>query len=347
MPYVRHLLASVEVAAVTQARASDDYVVGPLWGPPNWNIGGQSLLIEALGLAPSKDGFWSTSVQAGNPYGDAATEPFPRLQAAVCTLSAGPVAIGDGIGFTDAALVLRSCMADGRLLQPSHPASPIDASVLAAAFGAGRGPAGHVWFAPSRTAGRVFGNVLVIDLTRPWTLTPAHLTGLVQARDGLSLSFWIWEANATTEALFFSAQKPLVLPPCGRADFQLWTVAPIERNGWAFQGESATKWAGVSATRWLGLTETTTGLTAEARCVADERVTAGFVRPDGATVHVTCACAAMGVVEAVELAPRRLGFGGVDADAGAALPRRHVEYVKTATGARGDGGRAAGEGLAG
>lgn len=111
MPHIRHLLASLEVTAVTQARASDDYVVAPYDGVnfDNWRIGGQSMLMDALGLAPSKDGFWSTTNQPGNPYGDERHEPYPRLQAAVTTLSAGPIAIGDAIEYSDATLIMKSC----------------------------------------------------------------------------------------------------------------------------------------------------------------------------------------------------------------------------------------------
>jgi hypothetical protein len=85
---------------VTQARASDDntVVIDPLQST-NWRIGGQGLLLDALGLAPSKDGFWTTSYQPGHPYDPGSHEPHPRLQSAVATLSAGPVAIGDGIGY--------------------------------------------------------------------------------------------------------------------------------------------------------------------------------------------------------------------------------------------------------
>ncbi len=111
MPYIRHLLMSLEVSAVTQARASDDYVVAPYDGVDvqNWRIGGQTLLLEALGLASSKDGFWSTGYQPGNPYGEERFEPYPRLESAVATLSAGPVAIADGISYSDAALIMKSC----------------------------------------------------------------------------------------------------------------------------------------------------------------------------------------------------------------------------------------------
>jgi hypothetical protein len=59
MSYARHLLQSVDIAAVSQFRASDDY------GPGQsaechfpycvYDIGTTSILAWALGLAPSKD----------------------------------------------------------------------------------------------------------------------------------------------------------------------------------------------------------------------------------------------------------------------------------------------------
>jgi hypothetical protein len=61
----------------------------------------------------------STAVQPDNPYGASATEPYSRLQAAVSTLSAGPVAPSDKIGYSNATLIMMSCMKDGTLLQAS------------------------------------------------------------------------------------------------------------------------------------------------------------------------------------------------------------------------------------
>jgi hypothetical protein len=112
MPHIRHILQSVECASVTQARASDDYK--PSQNTEQWRIGGQSILLEALGLAPSKDGVWTTTSQPGNPYGEDKVEPTPRLQTVVTVLSGGPVAIGDGIGFSDADLIMKACTKVGR-----------------------------------------------------------------------------------------------------------------------------------------------------------------------------------------------------------------------------------------
>ena len=67
MAYPRHVMQSLEVPAVTQVRASCDYHPGNTAGCSfpycQWNIGTSSLLAWAVGIAPSKDGFWSTEVQ--------------------------------------------------------------------------------------------------------------------------------------------------------------------------------------------------------------------------------------------------------------------------------------------
>ena len=164
MSYPRHMLASTEIPAVTQARASDDYHPGhDQWSP----MGTTSLFAWAIGVAPSKDNYWSTSVQncpkvkknsKARPsliewtkklthlffvvhffpnrikYGND-TEPHNRLQAAVITLSKGPVAPSDAVGKSDRGLIMRSAMEDGTLLQPSRPATMIDAMFERKAFG--------------------------------------------------------------------------------------------------------------------------------------------------------------------------------------------------------------------
>lgn len=102
----RHVIASASIPAVNQIRASDDYATGvKMVDPANANlyIGTSSLLAAALGLAPSKDVFWSSSTEKYDkswfhkPRYPSAHESFPELQAAVATLSAGPVGPGDEV----------------------------------------------------------------------------------------------------------------------------------------------------------------------------------------------------------------------------------------------------------
>ena len=81
MSHCRHMLASVEIPAVTQARASGDYSQSRT---DQWSqLGTTSMFGYAIGVASSKDNYWSTSVQKGNKWGDNSTEQDPRLQAAV------------------------------------------------------------------------------------------------------------------------------------------------------------------------------------------------------------------------------------------------------------------------
>ena len=51
----------------------------------------------------------------GNKWGDDTNEPFNRLQAAVLSLSKGPVCPADAVGKSDSALIMRAAMVDGTL----------------------------------------------------------------------------------------------------------------------------------------------------------------------------------------------------------------------------------------
>ena len=302
MPHIRHLLQSLEVSAVTQARASDDYVVSPYEGVDNWRIGGQSMLIDALGLAPSKDSFWSTSAQPGNPYGVERYGAIPRLEAVVTTLSAGPYAVADGIGYVNKNLVMRSVMADGRLIQPSSPATPIDISILQQTFGGNHGPTGEVWFAPSVVSGgsHRFGYLLAAGVEQDFEgLIPSHL-----GYTDKYASFYAFDvtktevSDALPSVLPFSSSQPLTIKKCGLDDFSLWAIIPQEDNGWALLGE-LNKWVGVSGARFTQISSTTfasgsgnssnnSGIEVTIKGVEGEIVEIGFVSPTRDTIKVKC-----------------------------------------------------------
>jgi hypothetical protein len=140
MSHCRHIMQSVEIPAVTNARASGDYHAGgDQWKP----LGTTGIFAWAVGIAPTKDNFWSTDVQTGSAYKDFATikESYNRLQSAVSTLSKGPVAPSDKIGRSDTSLIMKSCAADGKLLQGDKPAMVIDSAHVRKAFSPGGG--GH------------------------------------------------------------------------------------------------------------------------------------------------------------------------------------------------------------
>lgn len=287
MPYIRHLLQSLEVEQVTQARASDDYVIPPYVGVDNWRIGGQSMLIDALGLAPSKDGFWSSAVQPNNPYGEDRYEPYSRLQSAVTTLSAGPVAIADGIGYSDRDLIMMSCMADGRLLQPSLPATLIDAAFVERSMHKGSGPDGEVWFAPSRISQHTFGSLFVADLQKDWNIRPVNLQYDLRRNEPKQMYF-VHESNFTEPPAVWSNNKPLMLSACpSYSDFSVWTVSPVLSNGWSIAGER-NKWVKMSPHRFIDIAIELDGIEVSIVGVVQESITVDFITPEAKVISVSC-----------------------------------------------------------
>jgi len=108
---------------VVAVRTSDDYrfAADPalLW---TWYLT-VNRLAGSLGLRAFKDCFFSTVGGTDPIDGDEHAE----LEALLACMSAGPVGIGDRIGRTDRAVVLRTCEADGRIRHVDRPLGMIDA----------------------------------------------------------------------------------------------------------------------------------------------------------------------------------------------------------------------------
>lgn len=112
------LMTTLLSDAITNARGSGD---------GGGNVAGfaaSSLLMSALGLAPFTDNFYSG---VGKDGGKSA-----KLRTALAILSRGPVGFGDAIGTANATLLKRTCMSDGRLLQPSETAVQLDSPAYCA-----------------------------------------------------------------------------------------------------------------------------------------------------------------------------------------------------------------------
>ena len=259
--------------AVTQARGSGDYRAGNgLWQ----RLGVTGLLLFALGLGCSKDTFWTAPRQPGNRWGDQTIEHHPRLQAAVATLSRGPVAPSDAIGRTDARLLMRSAAADGTLLQASEPVTIIDDALLAAARGQ---PIGDVWFGETIVGGRRYGTLFAAHVPRALELHPNAL-GYGEGAGAAGLL----AMDAVCDAPPGRACPARVgIPPLWRCgtDFQLWSVGQREATGhWTLLGE-VNKWVAVSAARFRSIEATESALTVSARGQKGERVTLAFAPPEG------------------------------------------------------------------
>ena len=203
--------------------------------------------------------FWSTEVQPGSAF-PKATEPFSSMEAAVAVYSTAPVMLSDGAGFTNATLALATCTSGGRLLQPSRPATALDACFAAAARGDGSAPAAQkpnalpVMSTHTAVGGRAWAHVLVIGLAGDAALTPSMLPLDVApaAGDAGLLAYEGWrEAGGGAFTLLgaWSEGAPLTLRAA--PDPHAWSLthaAPLLPSGWAYLGEAA-KLAPVSAWR--------------------------------------------------------------------------------------------------
>jgi hypothetical protein len=115
-------MQTVTLECLTSIRTSGDYRYiigsGALWA---WFFY-TNALARALGLTPYKDVFFSSSEGEGWD-GD----PHCECEALVAALSSGPVGIGDRLGRTDRALVMRTCREDGMLVKPDVPVAALEA----------------------------------------------------------------------------------------------------------------------------------------------------------------------------------------------------------------------------
>ena len=142
-------MQSLRFPAVTNIRASTDYACFV-----NYQVGPGYLISWALGLRPSKDVLWTTEVQptltkppgagcGGNIKGchqcggnfSRAQHYTAELDMVLALFSTGPVGIGDGLGHTNATRAKATCTADGTLLQPDKPLTPLDWSLFGGSSG--------------------------------------------------------------------------------------------------------------------------------------------------------------------------------------------------------------------
>ena len=256
MPYMRHLLQSLAFPAVTQARASDDYRTW-FWHDPQWQIGETSLVYKALGLAPSKDVFWTTTNQPGAPYPPstgptAPHEPCPSLQAAVSALSKGPVAFGDAIGYTNASVIMATSRSDGILLQPSVSATAVDEQFLQEGLGGALGPQGQVWTTYSDIQGGInfrAWSMLAAGMNATWEITTQRFDV------GISKGLVIYDATADEMTFQPSdvVNAAYSIPVCGLTDFHLYTITGSLDGKWFFLGED-NKYVRISPSRFSNVT---------------------------------------------------------------------------------------------
>jgi len=138
------LLASLDMPAVTNFRVSFDFCYGA-----SWDIGESSLLVWALGAAPSKDTLWTTDNNRTAIPGCTWTEDHETMAAelhlVLALMSTGPVGISDALGMTNATLLQRATTADGTLLKPKKAITAVDSAFVKPSSGGRFGKEGYIY----------------------------------------------------------------------------------------------------------------------------------------------------------------------------------------------------------
>ena len=184
------MLDSVFWPSVTNARLQGD---GYVTDAGRYDIFQTSLLYAAVAIAPFVDNVWTTGCQPAwdNAYGNATCEAHSEGLLAIATLGAGPVGIGDRVGFTNATLTNMTCRSDGVLLQPALPAVNVEAYYADALpagaaritsapsfvpLGAGAPPLpAYAYPLPPQSAAALFLSVFGTFVAAPVTLAPVDL----------------------------------------------------------------------------------------------------------------------------------------------------------------------------
>eukprot|EP01084_Bolivina_argentea_P143820 252497_1 len=251
MDYPRHLMTSVELPAVTQARASGDYHPGN----NQWQVGVTAIFTSAIDIAPSKDSYWSQPNPQSGHYSAGTHEPYNRLQSAVLSLSNGPVTFADRIGYSDAKLIMRCCSTNGLVLRPDTSATMIDSyfRYRTGFQNATQMSSGEIWSTYSVISKFKYWYVFGVSLNNALKIYPSDINyDLV----GDTNDNWLYyEANDTSTFGKFNYENSLEIKSCKEYNFQLYTLIPIDTYGkdeWYLAGE-IDKWITVSAQRFLSI----------------------------------------------------------------------------------------------
>jgi hypothetical protein len=241
------------------------------------------------------------------------------MEAAVAVYSTAPVMLSDGAGRSNATLALATCTSGGRLLQPSRPATALDACFAAAARGDGSAPAAHkpgalpIMSTHTAVGGRAWAHILVIGLAGGAALTPSMLPLDVApaAGDAGLLAYGGWrEAGGGAFTLLGAWAEGAPLALAAAPDPHAWSLthaAPLLPSGWAYLGEAA-KLAPVSAWRTASVAAAPGGggVAVGVRGEPGEAVALSFAQPVGGgggggwrVVGHTCVLPAAGVATMV------------------------------------------------
>ena len=289
------LMWTLNAPAVTNFRVSYDFFYGG-----SWDIGRSSLIVWAMGKAPSKDTFWSSDNGAQATTRGACdkkgcppdhSSPAAVLHTMLTVLSAGPVQFSDAPNETDKSLLMRTCDAAGNLLQPSKPLTAVDSthSVGADVIPSG----GYVLTTHTSVSGGTWLREFVShQMPKDWMLRaldvyPPLEQGAVYAVTtwaalqacaaagggacGVSTVTGPADAHTALIAVPKAVVQNATLPFTDLFSPTLTLVVPLTAGGVAFFGE-LDKFATVSVQRFAALAATASGVSATVWGISGETV---------------------------------------------------------------------------
>ena len=247
MPYPNDVLSASAYPAVTNARASDDYV-----SPTQWQIGGTSLFYWAIGILPFKDGFYSSNHKqvGGQTVGP---ETSPDRQALIATLSCAMVGPMDGIYLMNASRVMTTCRKDGYVLKPDKPLSTSEYCFLHA------DPTCTIYGTYSEIPG--YGRVAYHYNDKGGEALAPQMAPLDPTADQFVVYNWYTGALQAYD-------KGNVVIEAGYEGHAYALVSPV-KYGWAFLGE-VDKFVPASRFRFKSVTPTKSHLTVDVEGVRGE-----------------------------------------------------------------------------
>jgi len=240
MPLPSHILQSIKMRSVTQIRASIDYQ-RQITFKNQWAIGYTSILHHALGVFPFKDCFWSSNATQTDCLQTICQEPNALLETLSSSLSTGPVAPADKIGFLNKEYLMQTCRTDGLLLKPDVPARTLDL-----VFSTGFKESPRLYNLSHTYSIRTVHNnqgpyelrwhyILAANTELEFNIQP---TDLGEPSDGLFVVFDYFVQP--TSPLLFTTKYPLKIPalfPLGNTvNFLYYVIVPI-MGGYTLIGE--------------------------------------------------------------------------------------------------------------
>lgn len=135
-------------------------------------------------------------------------------------------------------------------------------------------------------------HILAAEINTEYTLTvadlPPSLSTFPSSSFPTSIAFQYTLDGTVTTTIEFTSTSKLMIPKCGKVDFQYWNIAPVFDNGWALLGE-LNKIITVSETRFTSIANIGTQSFATLRGVPNEVVVVSlFNSQDKKVTAVKC-----------------------------------------------------------